>query len=35
MTPFTTPNGIRIQSAVLPQFTCADGQMGLTNVLSH
>jgi len=27
-TPLTTPNGIWIQSAVSPQFTCADGQMG-------
>jgi len=26
-TPLTTPNGIRIQSAVLPQFTRADRQM--------
>jgi len=25
-------NGIRIQSAVLPQLTCADRQMGRTNV---
>jgi len=31
-TPLTTPNGIQIQSAVLPLITCADGQMGLTNV---
>jgi len=34
-TPLTTPNGIEIQSAVLPLLTCADGQMGLTNVPSH
>jgi len=25
-TPFTTPSGIRIQSAVLPQYRCADRQ---------
>jgi len=34
-TPLTTPNGIRIQSAVLPQLTVADRQMGQTNVLYH
>jgi len=31
-TPLITPNIIRIQSAVLPQLTCADRQMGWTNV---
>jgi len=25
-TPLTTPNGIRIQSAILPQYRCADRQ---------
>jgi len=34
-TPLTTPNGIRIQSAVLPLLTCADRQMGQTKALSH
>jgi len=34
-TPLTTPNGIRIQSAVLPQVTFADQQMGQANVLYH
>jgi len=28
LTPLITPNGIPIQSAVSPQFTCADRQMG-------
>jgi len=28
LTPLTTPNGIRIQSAVSPQYTFADRQMG-------
>jgi len=32
-TPLTTPNGIGIQSAVLPQYTCADRLMGMTIVL--
>ena len=32
--PLTTPNGIRIQSAVLPQLTCAD-RHGWTTFQSH
>jgi len=31
-TPLTTPNSIRIQSAVLPLLTCADRQMGHVKV---
>ena len=34
-TPLTTPNGIRIQSAILPQYRCADRQMALTTGQSH
>jgi len=34
-TPLTTPNCIRIQSAVLPQFTFADRQMGHQNVVEN
>jgi len=34
-TPLTTPNGIRIQSAMLSLLTCADGNMGRTNVQYH
>jgi len=34
-TPLTTPNGIGIQLAVLPQFTRADRQMGQTNAQQH
>jgi len=35
LTPLTTPNSIRIQSAVLPLLTCADRQMGQAKALSH
>jgi len=34
-TPLTTPNGIPIQSVVLPLHTLADGQMGYVKALSH
>jgi len=34
-TPLTTPNGIRIQSAVLPLLTRANRQMGQVKALSH
>jgi len=34
-TPLTTPNGIRILSAVLPLLTCAGRQMGQAKALSH
>ena len=33
--PLTTPNGIQIQSAVLPLLTCANGHMGQANVPYH
>jgi len=34
-TPLTTPNGIRIQSAMLSLLTCADGHMGQAKAPSH
>ena len=33
-TPLTTPNGIRIQSAVLPLFQCVDRQMRMFSNIS-